>query len=430
MPALITRVNWIVAGSLPGGDTGGGLPTPAFRKVVMGQVTNVASTARKNSRHPITPKCPNCGSDELQKLAPGSPPGPPVQWWCSDCCKVNDGEGLIIGSLDLGPPIDEFFIDSLDLESAMYHAAKRLANAFDADSRRALFEEFQAFYRLLEAEFLLAWERCDVEYAAIRTASEDLKVLAFQYWISRWIKELIRLMRLVIDYVRPLPSEHSVPRAERADWLFDASEMFWLRLRRAYRDWIIAAAFEPGSQIAPEWLWMWSLPAERRRSEAATKHPSATDTNKLLDTIEEFIHQQVSEARRRMLDQALTAPDTPLPPVEQSRPDSVAEPRSTDDTTRTRRRRIGRGIDLRKKTIAEIKAEHPGISALQVCKQMDALSERLGQNRREQLQPLDSWMTRAPGKRRWTDLFSDRRTKKTVGKYVYTVPPLRITKKP
>ena len=78
--------------------------------------------------------CPNCGSEDLQKLTPGSPPGPPVRWWCSGCGKVNDGEGLIIGSLDLGPPIDEFIIDSLDLESAMYHAAKGLANAFDADS--------------------------------------------------------------------------------------------------------------------------------------------------------------------------------------------------------------------------------------------------------------------------------------------------------
>jgi hypothetical protein len=175
---------------------------------------------------------------------------------------------------------------------------------------------------------------------------------------------------------------------------------------------------------------MWRIPAEGRRSEAATKRPSVTETNKLLDTIEEFIHQQVSEARRKMLDHALTAPDRPLPPVEQSRPASVTEPRSTDDTPRTRRRRIGRSIDLRKKTIAEIKAENPDISALQICKQMDALFERLGQNRRQQLQPLNSWMRRAPGKRSWADLFSDRRTKKTVGKYVYTIPPLRITKKP
>jgi hypothetical protein len=38
-------------------------------------------------------------------------------------------------------------------------------------------------------------------------------------------------------------------------------------------------------------------------------------------------------------------------------------------------------------------------------------------------------MRKAQGKRTWTDLFDDPRTNKALGKYVYSIPPLRTTKK-
>jgi hypothetical protein len=231
-----------------------------------------------------------------------------------------------------------------------------------------------------------------------------------------------------------LPDQYGVSQSKHEEWIDEVSEVFWIRLGRQSGAWIIAAAFEPESETAPAWLcsdtlgtlWGYAL----AQLPATSQKRITEDT---LDHLEGDIDRQLRRARRAT-DRTLIAPDIAAALLEVSRLASLAEARYAEqprvETRRSRLSPIRRNIDLRKQAIAEIKAQNPrGISARDICGQMDTMIERVSPVRQHQLQPLDSWMTKAQGKRTWTDLFDDPRTNKAVGKYVYSIPPLRTTKK-
>lgn len=77
-------------------------------------------------------------------------------------------------------------------------------------------------------------------------------------------------------------------------------------------------------------------------------------------------------------------------------------------------------FDQRKAFIRTSKARYPGISKREICRMMDASVERGNL----QLQPLESWISKAGGKRTWLELVGDERTTKAVVKYISQLRPI------
>jgi hypothetical protein len=336
------------------------------------------------------------------------PPLSHSRWWCTACWKGSDTD---------------------------------LARGLDAKQRDALFYEFEAFEGACRLNFASAWQSCDAELQAIRRTREDEKPHAFHRWLNRWLRELIKLQREIINVVRRWPDRYGVLQRKREEWIEEVSEAFWIRLGgRQYGAWIIAAAFEPESETAPAWLCsdilgmlgsgIGLLPATSRK----------LITEQTLDHLEGDIDRQLRRRAWHATDRTLIAPDIAAALLDVSRLASLAEARYTErppaeqppvETRRRRRSSMRREIAPRIQRIALIKAQNPRrISALDICKEMDKLIEQFGPVSRQQLQPLDSWVRKAPGKRTWTDLFNDNRTKKAVGKYIYKIPPLRTSNEP
>jgi hypothetical protein len=320
------------------------------------------------------------------------------------------------------------------MEGAVHLKTQNLGRGLDANKRGLLFHQIAALEGLFRSNFASAWQSCDAELQAIRGARENEKPHAFHRWLNRWLRELIKLQREIINVARQLPDQYAVPQRKREEWIDEMSELFWVRSGRHYSVWIIAAAFEPESEIAPSWLCsdtvgtLWGYGLARL---PATTQKRITDET--LDRLEGDIDWKLRRARRAT-DRAIIAPDVAAALLEVSRLASMAEARDAEkppvETKRSRLSPIRRSIDRRKQMIAEIKARNPrGLSARDICKEMDTMFERVGPGQQQQLQPLDSWITKARAKRTWTDVFDDPRTNKAVGKYIYSIAPLTTTKK-
>jgi hypothetical protein len=360
--------------------------------------------SEQHSRRPITEKlkCPTCGASAVRL-----PPLSHSRWWCTACWKGSDTD---------------------------------LARGLDAEQRDALFHQREALEGAYRLNFASAWQSCDAELQAIRRTRESEKPHAFHRWLNRWLRELIKLQRDIVKGVRRWPELDAVPQSKREAWIDEVSEVFWIRLGgRQYGAWIIAAAFEPESETAPAWLCSDTLGMLGSGMGLLPATSQKLITEQTLDRLEGDIDRHLRLARRTT-DRATVARDIEAALQEVSRLASLAEaryiekPPAEQPSVETKRRRLSpirRDIDRRKQVIAEIKAQHPrGISARDICKEMDTIFERVGRDQQQQWQPLESWMTKAPGKRRWTDLFDDSRTNKTVGKYIYKIPPLRTSNEP
>jgi hypothetical protein len=319
-------------------------------------------------------------------------------WWCTACWKGSDTD---------------------------------LARGLDAKQRDALFNQFEAFEGACRLNFASAWQSCDAELQAVRRTRENEKPHAFHRWLNRWLRELIKLQREIINVVRRWPDLYGVPQSKREEWVDEVSEAFWIRLGgRQYGAWIIAAAFEPESETAPAWLCFDTLGILGSGMERLPSTSQKLMTEQTLDYLEGDIDRQLRRARHAT-DRTLIVPDIEAALRDVSRLASLAEARYAEQppvgTRRSRRSPIRRDIDPRKTRIAEIRAQNPGISARGICEEMDKLIEQVGPASRQQLQALDSWMRKVPGKRTWTDLFNDNRTNKAIGKYIYKIPALRTS---
>ena len=379
--------------------------------------------SEQRSRRPITEKlkCPNCGAAAVRL-----PPLSHSRWWCTACWKGSDTGPLI--TQESFPPVS----DTLLMEEVVRLKTQNLAFGLDADRRDQLFHQLEVFEGVYRLNFASAWQSCDAELQAIRRTRETERPNAFRRWLNRWLRELIKLQRQIIDSVRRLPDQYGVSRSKSEEWIDEVFEVFWIRLGRQYGAWIVAAAFEPETETAPAWLCVDTLGTLWGGGVVRSPATSQWTTEQTLDHLEGQIDRRLRQARRAT-HQALIAPDIAAAPREVSRLGSLAEAGYAEqppaETRRSRLSPIRRNIDLRKQRIAEIKAQNPrGISAREICEQMDTLIERVILRRQQQLQPLDSWMRKAQGKRTWTDLLRDHRTNKALGKYISKVPALRTSK--
>jgi hypothetical protein len=358
------------------------------------------------------------------------PPFSHSRWWCTKCWKGSDTGSLI--TQKSSPPVSGTVL----MEEAVRLKLQNLARGLDANQRDALFHQLEALEGGFRFDFASAWQSCDTELQAIRRTRESEKRHAFHRWLKAWLRELIKLQREIIKVVRGWPDRYAVPQSKREEWIDEVSEVSWIRLGgRQYGSWIIAAAFEPESETAPAWLCSDTPePVWEEGMLPLTPPPrNQKSTEETIDHLGGDIDRQLRRARHAT-DRTLIAPDIEAALRDVSRLASLAEARYAEqppvETRRSRRSSMRHEPDPRKQRIALIKAQHPrGIPARDVCKEMDTIFERVGLGQKQQLQPLESWMTKA-GKRRWTDLFDDSRTNKAVGKYIYKIPRFRTSNEP
>ncbi len=275
-------------------------------------------------------KCPNCGASVVQL-----PSSAHSRWWCSACWKGSDLGPLITQE---PPPLVD---DTRLLEGAAYLKTQNLAHGLDANERDGLVHQFEAIERAFRMNFASAWKSCDAELQAIRKAHDGEKLRAFHHWLNRWLRELIKLQRQIINVVKRLPDQYRVSQSKREEWIDEAFEVFWIRLGRQYSAWIVAAAFEPGSETAPAWLCrdtVGTLFGYRMERLSATTQTLITE--QIVDRLEGDIDRKLRRARHAT-DRSVIAMDIAATALEASNLVSLSRARLAEQPpVETRRMRL------------------------------------------------------------------------------------------
>lgn len=348
--------------------------------------------------------CKYCGKDATQISA--------TTWWCTGCWQGSQIKRLtkVMRSLD----------QTSEMPNLLHLRLLATTRLLDRTQRTDFFSHLERIEAAHRHNFASAWRGCEPELQAIRSAEPSRKLDALHRWFDRWLCELRKLRRQVTESLAYMPDIYGITLSERGEWIAEVSELLWTRLARPYRTWIIAASFEPGSITAP--FWLHQSPGELALG---------VSEEQVLSGLEAQLDTRLRPAPSRN-DRDATSGQLATALSEVGRLASHVERRLQEHSLSPSKRRKTnpQPLDPRKVQIAQIKARHPGIPCRDVSRMMDESIERVSYVAQRQLQPLESWKRKAPGKRTWVDFHDDKRTTKAVVKYVSLIPPFRSTKQP